>query len=181
MERNTQNMRRAPTTDQPPSVVPPAVVPPSVVPPAVVPPLDGEMRGEGRLLFQVSTAGGAIPLPGAEVTVRRLRSLTSGEGGEVVSILFTDEDGKTRVLPLPAPAKSLSQSPLGEGMPAPYSLYDADVRMGGFYDQSYTRIPIFDGITSIQHATLIPLPDNGVPDGARPDGGIIVEGESPEL
>ncbi len=172
MEQKQQNMRPMPQTDQPPSVMTPSV--------GNIPP-DSTMGGEGRLLFQVSTAGGAIPLSGAEVTVRRLRSLTTGEGGEVVAVLYTDEDGKTRLLPLPAPARSLSQAPMGEGMPTPYSLYDADVRMGGFYDQSYTRIPIFDGITSIQQAALIPLPDNGIPDGARPDGEIIVEGESPDL
>ncbi len=139
------------------------------------------MTGEGRLLFQVSTAGGAIPLPDAEVTVRRLRSLTTGEGGEVIAVLYTDGNGKTELLPLPAPAKALSQAPMRDGGATPYSLYDADVRMEGFYAQSYTRIPVFDGITSIQHATLIPLPENGAPDGARPDDEIIVEGEAPGL
>ncbi len=144
-------------------------------------PTEGEMTGEGRLVFQVTTAGGAIPLEDAEVTVRRLRSLTTGEGGEVIAVMYTDGDGKTEVLRLPAPAKSFSLTPSRDGAPTPYSLYDADVRMTGFYSQSYTRIPIFDGITSIQHASLIPLPDNGVPDGARPDDEIIIEGEAPEL
>ncbi len=139
------------------------------------------LTGEGRLLFQVSTAGGAIPLPDAEVTVRRLRSLTTGEGGEVLAVLYTDGDGKTETLPLPAPAKSLSQAPTRDGAPAPYALYDADVRMEGFYDLVYSRIPVFDGITSIQHATLIPLPENGVPDGHRPDSETIIEGEPNDL
>ena len=57
----------------------------------------------------------------------------------------------------------------------------ADVNLNGFYSQSYIRIPVFDGITSIQRATLIPLPENGYPDGLRPDGERIIEGESPEL
>lgn len=178
MERNQSEMRRRPTPDRPPMSDRP---PMTDQPPVSDRPSENGMTGEGRLLFQVSTAGGAIPLPNAEVTVRRLRSLTDGSGGEVVAVLYTDEDGKTRVLPLPAPARELSQVPLRDGAPAPYSLYDADVRMGGFYDQLYSRIPVFDGITSIQHATLIPLPDNGVPDGERPDGEIIVEGEPSDL
>ncbi len=140
-----------------------------------------DMTGEGRLLFQVSTAGGAIPLPDAEVTVRRLRSLTTGEGGEVIAVLYTDGDGKTEAIRLPAPAKSLSQNPIRDGGAAPYALYDADVHMDGFYNLLYSRIPVFDGITSIQHATLVPLPENGVLDGARPDNEVIVEGEAPEL
>ncbi len=139
------------------------------------------MTGEGRLLFQVSAAGGAIPLPNAEVTVRRLRSLSTGEGGEVLAVLITDGDGKTEAFPLPAPAKSLSQAPMRDGTPAPYALYDADVRMEGFYDLLYSRIPVFDGITSIQHATLIPLPENGASDGKRPDSETIVEGEPNDL
>ncbi len=140
-----------------------------------------DMTGEGRLLFQVSTAGGAIPLSNAEVTVRRLRSLTTGEGGEVIAVLYTDSDGKTELLRLPAPAKALSQAPIRDGGALPYSLYDADVRMEGFYNLLYSRIPVFDGITSIQHAPLIPLPEGGAPDGARPDDEIIVEGEAPGL
>ena len=135
----------------------------------------------GRLLFQISTAGGAIPLADAEVTVRRLRSLTDGSGGEVIAVLYTDENGKTRALPLPAPDRALAQAPRSDGSPAPYALYDADVYTAGFYRQSYSRIPVFDGITSIHHVTLIPLPDNGVPDGERPDNEIIVEGEPSDL
>ena len=160
MERTDTNLPNAPVTDRP---------------------TGQEMTGMGRLLFQVSTAGGAIPLADAEVTVRRLRSLTDGSGGEVIAVLYTDENGKTRALPLPAPDRALAQAPRSDGSPAPYALYDADVYTEGFYRQSYSRIPVFDGITSIQHVTLIPLPDNGVPDGERPDNEIIVEGEPSDL
>ena len=166
MERSESNLQSMPVTDRPQGS-----------------PSEQEMTGTGRLLFQVSTAGGAIPLSDAEVTVRRLRSPSSEQesGGEVIAVLYTDENGKTRALPLPAPDRALAQSPRSDGSPLPYSLYDADVYMEGFYRQSYSRIPVFDGITSIQHATLIPLPDNGVPDGARPDDEIIVEGEPSDL
>ncbi len=142
------------------------------------------MAGEGRLVFRVSTAGGAIPLLGAEVTLRRSRSEAeegAAPGGAVVAVLYTDADGKTEVLPLPAPARSLSQLPARDGSPQPYALYDADVRLRGFYSQSYSRIPIFDGITSIQHAALIPLPEANAPDGDRPDDERFVEGAAPEL
>jgi len=61
------------------------------------------------------------------------------------------------------------------------ALYDAEVNLDNFYTQSYTRIPVFDGITSIQRASLIPLPENGYADGLRPDGARFVEGENPDL
>ncbi len=142
---------------------------------------DTPMTGEGRLIFQISTAGGAIPLEGAEIIVRTFRSLTDGSGGEVISVLYSDSNGKTEVLSLPAPAKDLSLTPGRNGAPAPYALYDAEVNLDSFYSQSYTRIPVFDGITSIQHAALIPLPENGIPDGTRLDGEQFFEGENPNL
>ena len=138
------------------------------------------MTGQGKLVFQITTAGGAIPLEGAEVTLRQSRGPTDA-GGDVLSVLYSGRDGKTEVLPLPAPARGYSLEPARDGAPVPYALYNADVRMDGFYKQSYIRIPVFDGITSIQRASLIPLPENGFEDGSRPDGEKFIEGESPNL
>ena len=138
------------------------------------------MTGQGKLVFQITTAGGAIPLEGAEVTLRQSRGPTDA-GGDVLSVLYSGRDGKTEVLPLPAPARGYSLEPARDGAPVPYALYNADVRMDGFYKQSYIRIPVFDGITSIQRASLIPLPENGFEGGIRPDGSVFIEGENPDL
>ena len=138
-------------------------------------------NGVGRLVFQITTASGAIPLEGAEITLRHTRSASDGNGGDVIAVLYSGRDGKSEVVPLPAPPRSLSLEPAKDGSPIPYALYNADVRMEGFYKQSYIRIPIFDGITSIQRASLIPLPENGYEGGVRPDGEKFVEGESPDL
>ncbi len=140
-----------------------------------------EMTGQGKLVFQITTAGGAIPLEGAEITLRNSRSASDGNGGEVIAVLHSGGDGKSEVLTLPAPAKILSMEPARDGAPVPYALYNADVKLRGFYDQSYIRIPVFDGITSIQRASLIPLPENGFEGGVRPDGEKFFEGESPDL
>ena len=138
------------------------------------------LNGQGKLVFQITTAGGAIPLAGAEVTLRQSRG-TGDEGGDVLSVLYSGRDGKTEAVTLPAPARAYSLEPARDGAPVPYALYNADVRMDGFYAQSYIRIPVFDGITSIQRASLIPLPENGFEGGVRPDGERFVEGESPNL
>ena len=138
------------------------------------------MTGQGKLVFQITTAGGAIPLEGAEVTLRQSRGPTAA-GGDVLSVLYSGRDGKTEVLTLPAPARGYSLEPARDGAPVPYALYNADVRMDGFYKQSYIRIPVFDGITSIQRASLIPLPENGYEGGTRTDGEMFVEGENPDL
>ena len=139
-----------------------------------------DMTGEGKLLFQITTAGGAIPLSGAEIILRAYRSATD-TGGDVIAVLYSDGDGKTQAIPLPAPALRYSLEPSRDGAPVPYSLYNADVGLDGFFNQSYIRIPIFDGITSIQRASLIPLPENGLEGGTRPDGEKFYEGESPDL
>ena len=138
------------------------------------------MTGQGKLVFQITTAGGAIPLEGAEVTLRQSRGPTDA-GGDVLSVLYSGRDGKTEALTLPAPARGYSLEPARDGAPVPYALYNADVRMDGFYKQSYIRIPVFDGITSIQRASLIPLPENGFEGGTRPDGSVFIEGENPDL
>ena len=174
MERNTPN-------------VPPRVRPPlSPVAPTPAPrPPEGDrpspaMTGQGKLVFQITTAEGAIPLEGAEVTLRQSRGPTDA-GGDVLSVLYSGRDGKTETLTLPAPARGFSLEPARDGAPVPYALYNADVRMDGFYKQSYIRIPVFDGITSIQRASLIPLPENGFEGGVRPDGSVFIEGENPDL
>ena len=161
MERYIPNQSASPQTDRPSN---------SAVP----------MSGQGKLLFQITTAGGAIPLSGAEIILRSYRSATDN-GGDVIAVLYSDGDGKTQAVPLPAPAARYSLEPALDGTPVPYALYNADVKLDGFSNQSYIRIPVFDGITSIQRASLIPLPDNGYSDGLRPDGDTFYEGESPDL
>ena len=141
-----------------------------------------EMTGRGKLVFQITTANGAIPLEGAEIILRRFRSpAETTERGEVVAVLYSGENGKTRVLTLPTPARSLSLKPTRDGMPVPYALYDAEVNLENYFTQSYIRIPIFDGVTSIQRASLIPLPESGYSQGFRPDGEKFYEGEGPHL
>ena len=164
-------MERNPSNPRPP-------LPPTDRPAGDTAPLT---NGVGRLVFQITTAGGAIPLSGAEVTIRKFRSASDGNGGEVVAVLHSGNDGKTELLPLPAPARGYSLEPSRDGSPIPYALYDAYVNLDGYGSQSYVRIPVFDGITSIQRASLIPLPENGFPDGLRPDGDKFYEGESPDL
>ena len=177
MERNTRSPIGVPQT-QPP-VPPPSNRPEPTDRPGSDP--STPMTGQGKLVFQITTAGGAIPLEGAEIILREFRSKSDGNGGSVVAVLYSGADGKTEVLTLPAPARSLSLEPAVDGAPVPYALYDADVNLDNYYTQSYIRIPVFDGITSIQRASLIPLPENGYSQGLRPDSEKFYEGESPDL
>lgn len=112
----------------------------------------------GALIVQVTTARGAIPLENATVDVFPYDPDSPEPEGDLIASLRTDRSGNTPVIRLPAPTCSGSDSP---GGPRPFSLYRASIRKIGYYDQSYSGIPIYEGITVIQPAILIPMAENG--------------------
>lgn len=131
--------------------------------------------GSGRLIVRVFTASGAVPLSGAQVVVRN----TPMKGGGIIASLTTDRSGIAPATNLPAPPKAEAQRPGGE---LPFSVYGIDVFLNGYYRSVFESVPIYDGITSVQNAGMIPLPENGRPDGRRPDDTIIYpESRDPSL
>ena len=135
--------------------------------------------GKGFLIVQVSTAGGAIPLPDVIVTVRDYDPENGGDVGNVISSMVTDRSGKTPILSLPAPARELSQAP-GSGI-LPYALYSIDVQTDRYYENYYANVPIFDGIVAVQPAVLQALPDNEYTDNKGRDTQIFYESVNPDL
>lgn len=107
----------------------------------------------GFLQFDIFTAGGAYPVPGALVVVKK--KLTGGTG--LVRLLFTDRSGRTPTIALPAPSASLSQDPMSTTRP--FSEYTVTVRARGYYTLSDINIPIFAGVKTVQPIDLIPLPE----------------------
>ena len=134
--------------------------------------------GLGYMIVRVTTARGAIPLEGAHVTVSNYAPEFEGGRGDIISVYKTDRSGVTERFALPAPPRSLSMSP-GNGKT--YTTYNIGVSKEGYYTQSYINAPVFDGITSIQTADMIPLPDNGQIDNFDPDGNRYFETENPNL
>ena len=135
------------------------------------------MPGTGYLTVRVTTAGGAIPLRDAEVIVRGNTPATSG----VYYEQRTDRNGLTQKLPLPAPAAGLSGAPGAPGASAPYSTYNIDVSMPGYYRNTYQNVPVFDRISALQPVELIPLSENGIPDKYISDNTRFYESENPNL
>lgn len=135
--------------------------------------------GTGYLIVQVSTAGGAIPVPGAIVTVRDYDPETEPERGSVITSMRTDRSGRTQLISLPAPARALSQAP-GSAM-LPYALYSIDVKADRYYENYFAGVPIFDGIVAVQPAVLQALPDSKFSDNAGSDTQIFFESQNPDL
>lgn len=126
----------------------------------------------GFLQFDVFTAGGAYPVPGALVTVTK--KLPSGVG--LVRVLFTNKNGRTSTIALPAPAKSLSQDP--ENTVRPFSEYNITVKAKGYYTIKDINIPIFAGVKTVQPIDLIPLPEYGDRPQPRTESNSITDSPS---
>ncbi len=132
----------------------------------------------GYLIIHATTAGGAIPLEGVQILVRSYEQNNPDNKGEVLRVLITDRDGNTERIPLPAPPIATSLTP---NEAPPYSVYNLEARLEGYYGQSYVALPIFDGITAIQPIQLIPFSENGKQDLHRPEEDIFFESEPPTL
>ncbi|MBE6554973.1 MAG: hypothetical protein E7663_01880 [Ruminococcaceae bacterium] len=130
--------------------------------------------GTGFLVVHATTASSAIPLRDAQVTV----SYSNDEQSDVIFELRTDRDGKTPRVALPAPARADSQRPGGA---PPFATYTIAVSLKGYRSAVYNRVPIFDGITAIQQADLIPVPENGTPDSFTTERPELFENTPPAL
>lgn len=111
------------------------------------PQTQAELGGIGRLITQVTTASGALPIQNSTVTIFQTN-------GTPLAIQTTDISGRTPVIELPAPLAIYSQTPGGF---RPYSTYNLKVEKPGFYTQELLNIAIFDRIESIQPVALEPL------------------------
>lgn len=128
---------------------------------------NSSMSGTGYLLVRVNTAQGAIPVVGAKVTVRdNLGAEVPPDRGSIISVMTTDRDGKTSRIALAAPPRGDSLSPNGK---IPYATYNVDVEAKGYYRQYFHAVPVYDTITSIQTALLVPIAQNGNLDGISSD------------
>ena len=180
----TPSPRREDFTAPRPNDLPPSRSDSFAPPQPPVPPATHD-TGTGRIIFRVATARGAIPLEGAQITVWPHlpdpgESNNQMERGRAIAVLYSDRDGKTDPLPLPTPPRSESLQPSENGV-LPFATYDAEVYLPNYYAPEYTRIPVFDGITSIQTVDLIPLPENGREEGLTPSDTMFFEGENPNL
>ena len=125
--------------------------------------------GTGYLVVRATTASEALPLAGAVVSVYGdIDGFSS-----LIARLQTGKDGLTPKIALLAPPRALSESPGNKDRA--YATYNVSVRMDGFSPLALRSVPIFDGITSVQPADLIPLAANGYPDGFQPYGTSLSE------
>lgn len=110
-----------------------------------------DIRATGTLTVVVHTAGNALPVPGAQVTI----TAAEEEGGGLMRAVLTDENGRTPTLILSTPPASASLSPGGL---RPYAIYRIQTKKEGFYTNENKEVPLFAGVNSVQPVELLPRP-----------------------
>ena len=108
------------------------------------------MTDYGTLLVRTTTASGAYPVAGVNVSITG----TSEIGKDVRFSVMTDENGTTQAILLPAPPRALSLSP--ESAETPYASYDVEIFKQGYYRKKLFDVAIFPGIASILPVNMIP-------------------------
>lgn len=120
--------------------------------------LPAQSPGMGYLIVHVTTAKGAIPLEGAQVTIRDYSPEFTENRGDVRITLISGRDGNTERVSLPAPPVGGSLAP---GTVQPFAIYNLEVHLEGYRGQLYYALPIFEGITAVQPVDMIPLSEDG--------------------
>lgn len=106
----------------------------------------------GYLQIAVRSAGGALPVADATVTVRS----TEENPDAYFRIFTTDRSGQTPRIALPAPPRALSQAPEPAQI-VPYATYIIETKKDGYRSVTNTFVPIYADVTSIQPVDLVPL------------------------
>ena len=103
----------------------------------------------GTLKIMITSSLGLLPLQGALVRVS-----FSGDPGQIIDTLTTDESGQTKVISIPAPKVSLSLTP---DQPQPYAQVSVSVTAPDYESALVDGIQILPGELALQTIRLRPL------------------------
>ncbi|MGN0468344.1 MAG: hypothetical protein ACI4GY_06450 [Acutalibacteraceae bacterium] len=127
---------------------------------------DPDNMGTGLLRVQVYAANQVYPISSAYVTV------TDTNDDKIYFQGYTDTDGIVDNISLPAPIRTMSESP---SRIKPYAQYNVTVEHPRFISRKYKGVPVFSTIKSVQAVQLVPSDNNGT------DSETVTESESNEL
>ena len=128
------------------------------------------MASHGKLIVKTEGAYEAFPVADAIVRIRGMDE----ENKNSIFTVFTDEDGITKVVTLPAPDVVNSSGPYAPK--PPFYNYDVLVSKDGFYSKLVRGVSVFPNILSTLTVNMIPF----VPfsDGGRyPRENLVSESE----
>lgn len=102
----------------------------------------------GRLRIHVTAKDGAVPIPDAKVSISY-----TGEPGQTLQELNTDNSGNTPEVELAAPPLEYSTEP---GEQQPYSEYTLSITAPGFEPVEVVGAEILPEVTALQEVRMIP-------------------------
>lgn len=106
----------------------------------------------GTLRVEAFASDRAFGVPSARVMI----FLALPSGNIAVFDGLTDIDGVTQSVRLPAPPKSVSQSPqTGQNPRLPYAVYSVYVEHPDYVRSVFTNVPVFSGVESIQPVRML--------------------------
>ena len=105
---------------------------------------------KGYLRIQASSASGAIPIEGVNIRVRGSEENNNG----IDYSFYTDRNGLTGLISLPAP--SISYSLLPSPAEKPYANYTVEIFKEGYYPKKIIDAAIFAERTAILPIELVP-------------------------
>ncbi len=107
---------------------------------------------KGFILVNVRTGDNSSAVTNASVQV----TATVDGKRMIIAGGITDSSGIAPKFEVPVPDSSLSQTP--DSRKRPYNLFDISVTADGFFNARSVDVPVFEGITSVQNFSMIPLP-----------------------
>lgn len=124
----------------------------------------------GRLIVNVTTANGAIPIEGATVGVR---SYEQGQSS-IIALLTTDSSGNTDAIEIETPSAVESTSPGGKRGYTPLII---DVTKDSYRGAEFIGAAVFPGVTTMQPVYLVPSDEYG----SEYQKSIFTESEAADL
>lgn len=117
----------------------------------------------GKIIVEVTTGRGAVPLYGVTVVIDRFDAKDPMGRKELVAVRETNQSGRTAEVSVPAADRELSLEP---GKTDPFSTYYISAGQKGFVPVKDRPTDVFSGEVAILKIDLIPMPENLSGEGA---------------
>ena len=109
-----------------------------------------ENSKRGKLRVQTYASLQVFPIQNAKVSVEK----EFEDGTHIFAEEYTDIDGVAENITLPTKSKELSLTPES---PIPYATYTVRVTHPQFESITFSNVPIFEGVESLQPVAMLPL------------------------
>ena len=115
------------------------------------------LDGTGKIIVEVTTARGAVPIEGADIVIDRLDLDDPKSRMKLVAVETTNQSGRTREVEVKTVSRELSLVP-GNGNP--FSTFYVSAAEAGFEPVKNRPVDVFSNEVSILKIDLVPKPEN---------------------